>query len=157
MNIIKKQMLKNAGRMLSAPMKVSSLITTVRIKGGMKSEDLSSHVLYVSGQNNTKGNRTGANTMLICSQIWIVEDVDGVVKIAAPTEEEPILIEKQVEKKALGDGPNLPPPSPNKSTTIQIPSLATTHRLPSTFNFIFLKLTMLRYMKNYLKHLKIIC
>ncbi len=38
--------------------KVSGLVTTVRIKGGMLEKDFSDHVLYVSGQKNNAGNRT---------------------------------------------------------------------------------------------------
>lgn len=44
--------------------KVSGLVTTVRIKGGMTEKDFSSHVLYVSGQKNTSGNVTGARCVV---------------------------------------------------------------------------------------------
>ncbi|MCB4810973.1 hypothetical protein LG204_06560 [Methylovorus menthalis] len=44
--------------------KVSGLVTTVRIKGGMTDKDLSAHVLYVSGQKNTSHNKTGARCVV---------------------------------------------------------------------------------------------
>jgi len=44
--------------------KVAGLVTTVRIKGGMTEAEFSNHVLYVSGQKNTSGNKTGARCVV---------------------------------------------------------------------------------------------
>lgn len=44
--------------------KVSSLITTLRIKGGMAERDFSAHVLYVSGQAKHASNKTGARCVV---------------------------------------------------------------------------------------------
>ena len=42
---------------------LSNLITTVRIKNGMTSEELAKHILYVSGDKDTSDNKTGANAV----------------------------------------------------------------------------------------------
>jgi hypothetical protein len=44
--------------------KVAGLITTVRIKGGMTESEFTAHVLYVSGQKNNSGNKTGARCVV---------------------------------------------------------------------------------------------
>lgn len=109
---------------------IAGLLTTVRIRGGMKSEDLSAHILYVSGQNNNKGNRTGANTivdMLLTSRL--LEEVDGILTIATPKEEEPTL-EKKLEKEDTPDhNKSIQSESHKQSPTIQIPALATTPQI----------------------------
>jgi hypothetical protein len=42
----------------------SDLITTVRIKNGMSFEELSKHILYVSGQKTNAQNKTGAKAVI---------------------------------------------------------------------------------------------
>ena len=66
---------------------LSGLITTVRIKGGMKEEELSSHILYVSGQNNTKHTRTGSRTIvdILLVANLLVED-NSLLSVATPTD-----------------------------------------------------------------------
>lgn len=44
--------------------KVAGLVTTVRIRGGMTENEFSGHVLYVSGQKNNSGNKTGARCVV---------------------------------------------------------------------------------------------
>lgn len=69
---------------------VAGLVTTIRIKGGMTSEDLSAHILYVSGQKNTKANRAGANALVeILKASGLVELADGKIVIAQPNVDEP--------------------------------------------------------------------
>ncbi|QQR75336.1 MAG: hypothetical protein IPJ17_07100 [Holophagales bacterium] len=65
--------------------KVSGLVTTVRIKGGMSEKDFSDHVLYVSGQKNNAGNKTGARCvvdMLLAGGLLV--EADGKLTIASP-------------------------------------------------------------------------
>lgn len=64
---------------------LSSVMTTVRIKGGMTEEELAKHILYVSGQSNNTGNKTGAR----CAQDVLVAggllvESDGKFSVAAP-------------------------------------------------------------------------
>ncbi|MEY3533805.1 MAG: hypothetical protein RI979_1829, partial [Pseudomonadota bacterium] len=58
--------------------KVSKLITTIRIKGGMTEKAFSDHVLYVSGSKSTSGNKTGARCMTdILVASGLVLEADG--------------------------------------------------------------------------------
>ena len=67
---------------------VSSLVTTIRIKGGMSEEDFTRHVLYVSCQSNSSRNRTGARSVvdILTVACLIEEDEDGRLRVAVPTE-----------------------------------------------------------------------
>lgn len=68
----------------------SKLVTTVRIKSGMTSEGLSSHILYVSGQKANGPNKTGANTLVdILCNAGLLINVDGAVSVTTPKEEFP--------------------------------------------------------------------
>lgn len=78
--------------------KVSGLVTTVRIKGGMTEKDFSSHVLYVSGQKNNSGNKTGARCVVdvLLSASLLQEENGKLVVSAAPTKEMPADLEPEV-------------------------------------------------------------
>lgn len=69
--------------------KVSGLVTTVRIKGGMTETDFSNHVLYVSGQKNTSANKTGARCVVdvLLAANLLQEDNGKLVVSAAPNTE----------------------------------------------------------------------
>lgn len=71
--------------------KVAGLITTVRIKDGMTESDFSAHVLYVSGQNNNAGNKTGARCVVdVLLAAKLLQEEDGkLVVSAAPAKETP--------------------------------------------------------------------
>lgn len=80
---------------------IAGLVTTVRIKGGMSTEDLSAHILYVSGQNNTKANKTGANALVeILKASGLVELSDGKLVVAQPNGDPEISI-AQVEESPV--------------------------------------------------------
>lgn len=65
--------------------KVSGLVTTVRIKGGMTEKDFSTHVLYVSGQKNTAGNKTGARCVAeVLLAAGLLQEDNGTLSVAAP-------------------------------------------------------------------------
>lgn len=67
---------------------VSGLITTVRIKGGMSEKDFSDHILYVSGQKNNKGNKTGARCVVdVLVAAHLLEESDGNLSVAKPVEQ----------------------------------------------------------------------
>jgi hypothetical protein len=71
--------------------KVAGLVTTVRIKGGMTESDFSSHVLYVSGQKNNSGNKTGARCVVdvLLAANLLQEENGKLVVSSAPAEETP--------------------------------------------------------------------
>ena len=71
--------------------KVAGLVTTVRIKGGMTEADFSSHVLYVSGQKNTSGNKTGARCVVdvLLAANLLQEENGKLVVSSAPAKEAP--------------------------------------------------------------------
>jgi len=89
---------------------VSGLVTTVRIKGGMSERDFSDHVLYVSGQKNNAGNKTGARCVVdVLVTAKLLEERDGKLSVATPkdtpvveTTEEPVLEQQQ---KPSGQSP----------------------------------------------------
>lgn len=68
--------------------KVAGLVTTVRIKGGMSEKDFSDHVLYVSGQKNNSGNKTGARCVVdVLLSGGLLLESDGKLSIAPPSSE----------------------------------------------------------------------
>lgn len=71
--------------------KVAGLVTTVRIKGGMTESEFSAHVLYVSGQKNNSGNKTGARCVVdVLLAANLLQDENGkLVVSSAPTKETP--------------------------------------------------------------------
>lgn len=65
--------------------KVAGLVTTVRIKNGMNEKDFTGHVLYVSGQINNPGNRTGARCVVdLLLFAGLLADEDGKLVVATP-------------------------------------------------------------------------
>ena len=66
---------------------VSALVTTVRIKGVMSEKEFSDHILYVSGQKNNKGNKTGARCVVdVLVAAELLEEKDGKLTVAKPVE-----------------------------------------------------------------------
>lgn len=65
--------------------KVAGLVTTVRIKSGMNEKDFTGHVLYVSGQVNNSGNRTGARCVVdLLLFAGLLAEEDGKLVVATP-------------------------------------------------------------------------
>lgn len=71
--------------------KVSGLVTTVRIKGGMTEKDFSGHILYVSGQKNNSGNKTGARCVVdvLLTANLLQEENGKLIVSSAPEKETP--------------------------------------------------------------------
>ncbi len=71
--------------------KVAGLVTTVRIKGGMTESDLSAHVLYVSGQKNNAGNKTGARCVVdvLLATNLLQEENGKLIVSSVPAKETP--------------------------------------------------------------------
>lgn len=71
--------------------KVSGLVTTVRIRGGMTESDFSKHVLYVSGQKNNAVNRTGARCVVdVLVAANLLEEENGkLIVSSAPAKQMP--------------------------------------------------------------------
>lgn len=129
--------------------KVAGLVTTVRIKGGMSEKDFSTHVLYVSGQSNSSGNKTGARCVvdvLVAARL-LVEENGKLVVSAAPTIDPPVEVDLSVggadpkREPANGNGSGagaapavtLPPIPATASLTPQIAINIQLH-LPETEN-----------------------
>jgi hypothetical protein len=112
--------------------KVAGLVTTVRIKGGMTDADFSSHVLYVSGQKNNSGNKTGARCvvdMLLAANLLQEENGKLVVSSASakespadlkPAAPAPVQLAEQENRNGNGGG-----------TGTQIPALPVIPQTPS--------------------------
>jgi len=71
--------------------KVAGLVTTVRIKSGMTESEFSAHVLYVSGQKNNAGNKTGARCVVdvLLAANLLQEENGKLVVSSAPAKETP--------------------------------------------------------------------
>jgi hypothetical protein len=117
---------------------VSAILTTVRIKGGMTDNDLARHILYVSDQNNTSSNKTGARCIQdIFVAGGLLDEVDGKFTVSRPktidaSENQSVAqstIDKPIEQKQQGAVTTSPPSilvanptqvSPSVSINIQL-------------------------------------
>lgn len=62
---------------------LSSLVSTVRIRGGMTADEFTKHVLYVADQKNNSKNRTGARTIAeLLVEAGTLEENDGRLVVA---------------------------------------------------------------------------
>lgn len=65
--------------------KLSGIVTTVRIKGGIDEAALSNHILYVSGQGNNKSNAVGARCVAsVLITAGLVAERDGKIIVVSP-------------------------------------------------------------------------
>lgn len=80
--------------------KVSGLVTTVRIKDGMTEKDFSNHVLYVSGQKNTAGNKTGARCVVdvLLAANLLQEENGKLIVSSTSTKETPADLKPEVSE-----------------------------------------------------------
>jgi len=132
--------------------KVAGLVTTVRIKNGMTEADFSNHVLYVSGQKNNAGNKTGARCVVDVLLVGkLLQEENGKLVVSpAPVKETPADLKAvtpsptqpatAAEDKAHGNGggtiaplPILPVISQTRTLTPQIAINIQLH-LPETEN-----------------------
>ena len=114
---------------------MSKLITTIRIQRGMPTEDLVSHILYVSEKKNNRNTRAGARTIsdiLVAS--GLLEDQDGQLKVAKPmvgteneasepsdNSSEAVTEETDNEQEPLDEKPTTAPPNiPTVAINIQL-------------------------------------
>lgn len=69
--------------------KVAGLVTTVRIKGSMTENEFSAHVLYVSGQKNNAGNKTGARCVVdVLLAANLLQEENGKLVVSSPPAKE---------------------------------------------------------------------
>jgi len=63
---------------------LSSLVSTLRIKGGMTEDDFVQHVLYVADLNPTKSNKTGARTIIdLLKDSGFVKEQEGYLVVGS--------------------------------------------------------------------------
>ncbi|TVO72260.1 hypothetical protein [Sedimenticola selenatireducens] len=93
---------KYLSELVSASEFFAGLITTVRIKGGMSQEELTKHILYVSGQKTTKENKTGANTIIdLFEKGGLLLDKDGKLVISTTSASQTAKIEDEEKQPPL--------------------------------------------------------
>ena len=98
--------------------KVSGLVTTVRIKGGMSEKDFSDHILYVSGQKNTAGNRTGARCVVdVLLAAGLLDEAGGRLSVSSPATTDAV-----ASAPAPESAPPLATPTPPAPPVATIPS-----------------------------------
>lgn len=105
---------------------IAKLITTLRIKDGMSRADFAKHILYVSGQNDTKNNKTGVNTVIeIFLTSKLIEEIDGNLTISKPkTENIGNSFEQRTKEHKGGKETSLSPNKSNASPNIDLSSLS---------------------------------
>lgn len=99
---------------------LSNIVSTIRIKGGLSVEDAAGHVLYAAGAKNTKGNRTGARTIVdILVITGLVSNDDGMLKVAQtnPDDSEPSVKEAPGDEDQNSDAGS--PPNGDPASTAQ--------------------------------------
>ncbi|RJP76463.1 MAG: hypothetical protein C4522_17910 [Desulfobacteraceae bacterium] len=65
---------------------VSNLVTTLRLKGGMSTDEFSKHILYAAGLPNSSRNRTGARTVIdLLLEAGLITESDGNIAISKVT------------------------------------------------------------------------
>ena len=95
----------------------SNLITTVRIKGGMTIEDLSKHILYVSGQKNNQPNRTGAKTIIdLFEKGGLLKQEDGMLLVSTISSQAPDDSEDEVKIDTKTDSISVNTPGADDGT-----------------------------------------
>lgn len=130
--------------------KVAGLVTTVRIKGSMTESEFSGHVLYVSGQKNNAGNKTGARCVVdvLLAANLLQEENGKLVVSSAPSKEMPADLKPATQTAAQpaaaesgnsnggGAGTQLPPLSEIAQTGTLTPQIAINIQLhlPETEN-----------------------
>lgn len=104
--------------------KVLGLVATVRIKGGMTEKDFSSHVVYVSGQKNNSGNKTGARCVadILVSAGFLNEENGRLAVANTPTDPPPEAEGEQVVQAPLKpQSPLISDRSRASTTATQVP------------------------------------
>lgn len=62
---------------------LNNLVTTLRLKGGMSTEEFSKHILYAASLPNNPRNRTGARTVIdLLIEAGLITEADGHLVIA---------------------------------------------------------------------------
>lgn len=98
--------------------KVSGLVTTVRIKGGMLDKDFYSHVLYVSGHTNNAGNKTGARCIVdVLLTAGLLHEADGKLNVATATLDKEVSPPETTPQLPTNIQPAVPAQSPAAPVT----------------------------------------
>lgn len=113
--------------------KVAGLITTVRIRGGMTEKDFSSHILYVSGQNNTAGNKTGARCVVdVLLAAKLLQEENGKLIVSSASAKQ-TLTELEVEMSELPE-PSVVQPEHGDETESSVPPTTPPGVIPQVAN-----------------------
>lgn len=96
---------------------LNRMISAVRIRNGMDRTSFLNHIIYSSGQKDTKQNRTGANAVIeILKSVNVINEVDGKLTITENTEVEKV---EQIANNEPIDTPQTTRSNPFPITTIQ--------------------------------------
>lgn len=70
---------------------LSNIVSAIRIKGGMTLDDLASHILYASGQPNTRDNTAGARAVAdLLAESGLLVETDGRLQVTITPGQEQI-------------------------------------------------------------------
>ncbi len=80
---------------------LNRMVSAVRIRNGMDRTNFLNHIIYSSGQKDTKKNRTGANAVIeILKSVNVINEVDGkltVTEIMETEESEQIVTDETID------------------------------------------------------------
>lgn len=80
---------------------LNRMVSAVRIRNGMDRTNFLNHIIYSSGQKDTKKNRTGANAVIeILKSVNVINEVDGkltVTEIMEAEESEQIVTDETID------------------------------------------------------------
>jgi hypothetical protein len=125
---------------------LSNLITTLRLKGGMSTDEFSKHILYAASLTNTQRNRTGARTIIdLLVEAGLIIESDGHLEIAKSAPADSSEAEPGAKPKVEPDKPTEPqanssqPVAEPKIPKIQVPvapvvSINIELKIPATDN-----------------------
>ena len=96
---------------------LNRMISAVRIRNGMDRTSFLNHIIYSSGQKDTKQNRTGANAVIeILKSVNVLNEADGKLTVAEITEVEKV---EQTASNEQIDTTQVTRSNPIPVTTIQ--------------------------------------
>ncbi len=101
---------------------LTNLITTLRLKGGMSTDDFSKHTLYAASLPSNARNRTGTRTIIdLFVEAGLVNELDGRLEIAKSTADGSREAIPKTEAKPKPEKPaesDVPPPQPSAESEI---------------------------------------
>lgn len=107
---------------------LNRMISAVRIRNGMDRTNLLNHIVYSSGQKDTKQNRTGAGAIIeIFKSISIMEETDGKLTVKEDNQEDNEENVGEIIENIVEDNPSKVQASNSEKKVVSVPIGNTIH------------------------------